>query len=633
MKKIFQLLLCLCVSAICKAGNGDYSIAKIAPGLMKDANVIKRYEEIKFEVVSVNKARTYKKVAYTILNEKGDEFAEIVALYGKLNNQPSIEATLYDAMGVKVKSLKKSDIKDMSATDDNSLVDDNRLKAFNFYYKSYPYTVEYEIEQDQYYTMFFPRWVPVAKEMMSVQYSSFSVILPADLHFRYKAFNYTAEPVKSNVDNKQVFTWKLQDFNAVKKEPYAPYWLELLPCVYTGPSEFAIQGYQGNMNSWQDFGKFVYALKKDRDALPADIKTKVHELTDGIADPRKKVTVLYDFLQKNTHYISVQLGIGSWQPFEATYVASKRYGDCKALSNYMFSLLKEAGVPSCYALVVAESNYFLSDFPSSQFNHVILCVPLAKDTIWLECTNQTKAPGYMGGFTGGHYSLLVNEDGGTLVKTPGYKMNDNLQVRRISATVDGTGNTEIHENGQYQAIQSEDLHNLINYFAKDKQLEKLMEEFDLPQYDVVSFNYKEDKSLIPVVYEDVQLSAIGYASVTGKRLFVVPNILSKLQGKPATDETRKYDLVLDLEYKDIDTVEIKIPDGYVPESVPQPQQITTKFGKYTSTVKVDGNKIYYYRSMERNSGRFAPAGYNEFVQFYEQIYKADRSKVVMVKAN
>ncbi|MBV4358430.1 DUF3857 domain-containing protein [Pinibacter aurantiacus] len=633
MKRTFQLLLCLCVSAICKAGNGDYSIAKITPALMKEANVIKRYEEIKFEVLNVNKARTYKKVAYTILNEKGDESAEIVEMYDKLSNQPSIEATLYDAMGVKVKSLKRSDIKDMSATDDNNLIDDNRLKAFNFYCKNYPYTVEYEVEQDQYYTMFFPGWIPVEKEMMSVQYSSFSVILPADLHFRYKASNGAGEPVKTTVDNKQVFTWKLQDFNAIKREPYAPYWLELVPCVYMAPSEFAIQGYQGNMNSWQDFGKFVYALKKDRDALPAEVKAKVHELTDNIADTHKKVALLYDFMQKNTRYISVQLGIGGWQPFDATYVATKRYGDCKALSNYMFSLLKEAGIPSCYALVKAKNNSFVADFPSSQFNHAILCVPLAKDTMWLECTSQTEAPGYMGDFTGGHYSLLINEAGGTLVKVPGYKMNDNLQVRKTFATVDATGNTEVHENGQYKAIQQEDLHNLINYNAKDKQLERLKSQFDLPQYDVVSFSYKEEKSRIPVINEDVQLNAIGYASVTGKRLFIMPNILSKSSSKPTAADARKYDLVLDLEYKDVDTVEIKIPDGYIPESVPQPQQIATKFGKYTSSVKIEGNKIYYYRSMERISGRFTAAAYNEFVQFYEQIYKADRSKVVMVKAN
>jgi hypothetical protein len=481
--------------------------------------------------------------------------------------------------------------------------------------------------------MFFPKWVPVERDMMSVQYSSFSVILPADLHFRYKALNFSGEPVKSTADNKQVYTWKLQDFNAIKKEPYAPYWHELIPCVYTAPSEFAIQGYQGNMSSWQDFGKFVYALKKDRDALPADIKAKVHELTDNVTDPHKKVAVLYDFMQKNTRYISVQLGIGGWQPFDAAYVATKRYGDCKALSNYMFSLLKEAGIQSCYALVKAESKFFVSDFPCSQFNHAILCVPLAKDTMWLECTSQTAAPGYMGSFTGGHYSLLINEAGGLLVKVPGYKMNDNLQVRKTFATVDVSGTTSIRETGLYKGEQQEDLHNLINYYAKDKQLEKLKSQFDLPQYDIVSFKYNEDKSVVPVINEEVELSAAGYASVTGKRLFIMPNMLSKMQGKPTPDDERKYDLSLEIEYKDVDSVEIKIPEGYTPEAVPQPQQIATKFGKYTSSVKIEGNTIYYYRTMERLSGRFPPAAYNEFVQFYEQIYKADRAKVVMVKNN
>ena len=79
--------------------------------------------------------------------------------------------------------------------------------------------------------------------------------------------------------------------------------------------------------------------------LPEDIKKKVHELTDHLKDPREKINVLYDFLQKNTHYISIQLGIGGWQPFPADYVAAKRYGDCKALSNYMIAWSNDPMIP------------------------------------------------------------------------------------------------------------------------------------------------------------------------------------------------------------------------------------------------------------------------------------------------
>jgi hypothetical protein len=82
--------------------------------------------------------------------------------------------------------------------------------------------------------------------------------------------------------------------------------------------------------------------------LPEETKNKVHELTDKLQDKNEKIKVLYDFLQKNTHYIIMQLGIGGWQPLEASYVSIKKYGDCKALSNFMIALLKEAGITAKY---------------------------------------------------------------------------------------------------------------------------------------------------------------------------------------------------------------------------------------------------------------------------------------------
>ncbi|MES1220219.1 MAG: DUF3858 domain-containing protein, partial [Bacteroidota bacterium] len=339
------------------------------------------------------------------------------------------------------------------------------------------------------------------------------------------------------------------------------------------------------------------------------------------------------YLQKNTRYVSIQLGIGGWQPYDAKYVASKGYGDCKALSNYMFSLLKEAGIPAYYTVIKAgdDERDIYTEFPSSQFNHVIVCVPLNKDTVWLECTDQNKPTGYMGSFTGNRHALLITENGGKLVRTPKYGLNENLQVRHVKAKLDEEGTLQMTTNSLYEAEQQDDVNDVINYLSKEKVKEYLHRHFDFGTYDITAFDYKQNKGDLPSVDEQLGIAVSNYATITGKRLFVTPNVMTKSKLRLAENENRKYDIVLNYEYRDIDSVEIELPAGYEPETKPQDVSLSGKFGKYNSSVKLSGNKLYYYRHMEQYGGRYPAKDYADFVKYFEAVYKADHARVVLVK--
>ena len=114
-------------------------------------------------------------------------------------------------------------------------------------------------------------------------------------------------------------------------------------------------------------------------------------------------------------------------------------------------------------------------------------------------------------------------------------------------------------------------------------------------------------------------------------MFINPNILSKTHIKLSANSSRIYDVDLSTEYRIIDSVEINIPAGYQPESIPGDVKIESKFGKYNSFVKLKDDKIIYYRKMERYSGRFPAVVYNELVSFYDKVYHADYNKIVLVK--
>jgi hypothetical protein len=615
------------------AGDGNYPVSAIPAGLLKNANVVKRFEEYKFTLKSTSRANLYHHYILTVLNEKGDKFAQATAGYDRLQSIDYIDGNLYDADGKKIKSLKKTEIKDYSGTGEGTLADDNRIKFHSFFYKVYPYTVEYEVSLDFNYTMFFPVWIPVNDEFVAVEYSKMQVVCPANYILRYKSFNYPQEPVTVSEKSGKSYAWEVRKLPATENEYASPHRTEITPCVYLGPTLFEVQGYSGDMESWQDFGKFIYALKSNRDQLPDNIKQTVHQLTDGITDPKQKIAKLYKFMQDNTRYISIQLGIGGWQPFDAAYVATHKYGDCKALTNYMYSLLKEAGIRSNYTLIKAGrgNNFFVKDFPSSQFNHVILSVPLKQDTVWLECTNQILPSGYLSGFTSDRYALAVDENGGKLVRTPNYGLKDNLEIRRTRAGLQDDGSIKMEVITDYKAVQQDDLFGKIHSLSKEKVMDGLKEEIDLPQYDVLKYDYKISTSDLPVVTETLQLTAENYAQVTGKRLFIAPNILTKTHRKLIPDDSRKYDVQLSFAFTDIDTTEITLPPGYQPEALPAPVSIDTKFGRFSSSVKVERDKIIYYRRLENFSGRFPPTAYNDLVKFRETVYKADRAKAVFVK--
>jgi hypothetical protein len=613
----------------------DLAVKHIPDSILKGADAVKRYEQTIFKVESLSKTVEYNKVAYTILNSNADNLAILQKQYDKMHEINTFNATLYDATGKKIRSVKRSEVKDESAVSSISIMEDSREKSFGFFYKDYPYTIEFETEVESKNTMFFTNWCPLAMPRLGVQQSSFVVECPQDYDLRFKLLSGVKEPVTTQTGNKKMYSWEVKNLKPLRREPYSSSWYSIVPTVITTPQKFVVEGYAGDMSSWESFGDFNKALNAGRDKLPDDIKEAVKKIVVPLSTDNEKIAALYKYLQQNTRYVSVQLGIGGWQSFEASYVAKNKFGDCKALSNYMVALLKEAGITAYYSVIKAgsEPNYrwFLPEFTNNYFNHIIVCVPNRGDTIWLECTDQYQYPGYMGDFTDNRYALLVTPEGGKLVKTPKYGLEENIQVRKINADLTSEGDLKIRANTMYQAQQQDQLQTILTRYPKEKLMEILKSGLDIPTYEIDKYEYKPIAGKLPVLEEYLEITAINYAQISGKRVFISPNIMGRSNFRPTADSQRLNPIRVDFESRDVDTAIINIPTGYAPENAIKDVVLKSAFGKYHAAVKLDGDKLIYTRTMEKYSGIFPASEYAEMVRFYEAVFKADRVKLVLVK--
>ena len=69
---------------------------------------------------------------------------------------------------------------------------------------------------------------------------------------------------------------------------------------------------------------------------------------------------------------------------------------------------------------------------------------------------------------------------------------------------------------------------------------------------------------------------------------------------------------------------------FYPEFLPESFKFNSHFGEYESSFSVSQGKVLYTRKLKMVKGEFPPETYNELIDFYKAINKADHVKIVFV---
>jgi len=628
--KMKQLLIFFSLFAFVKVnGQVNYPVSDIPDSLKTGVEAVVRNSSETF-IQQDERNGTYKKTyVVTILNEKGKSNSDLYIGEDDFFELSNFSGEAYDAAGKVIKKISKKDLTTTAISE--NLASSAKTTFYKYYSPVYPYTVKYEYELKlKNGILIYPSFDPVPGYDVSLEKATYTLQIPANLKLRYKAKGTGIQPeVKSSSIN--AYTFELSGVKAISYERWAPV-EELFPVVYLSPDTFCVANACGSMTNWETYGQWCAELLKGRDQLPQKIIDKIKELTQNVTDPREKVKILYDYLQKTTRYVSIQLGIGGWQPMKAEEVARTGFGDCKALSNYMKSLLEAVDIPSYYTVINSKKKRFFIDFPSfGQADHVILMVPLKSDTIFLECTSQQTPFGYISSLAG-HDALAIGNNNVFFYTLPDYpphanEASNNLQIQ---VDADGTGHLTVHSTFANREFEMP-YFSLKNADARETN-DILASLLRVHKPAISQFHKEELLDAPPRLDLFFTADCEDFVTQTGTRMFIPINPSKTGVKDLLTGSTRKYDIVLDASKFQKDTVTIRIPDGYSIETQPKAAEIESPYGYFKSDITQKDGQIIYTQTLEIKKGKYPAAEFDEMKKFYNRI-DAQQSGRIGLKKN
>ncbi|HWI91173.1 MAG TPA: DUF3857 domain-containing protein [Flavisolibacter sp.] len=605
-----------------------YNSANIADSLKENANAVLRLDEAKLDVISASKYVLQVHQVVTVLNSEGASYLRHSLGFDKFYNIGDVAITVYNALGLPVKKYSKKDFEVQAAYDGFSLATDDKVMRLVTPAPSYPCTIDvlYEIKAYSYIEL--PDWY-INASGTSTELFRYIVTVADALGIRYHSANFDLVPSIQTDANKKVYTWEARNIKAEKTQLGGFKSSSYFRRIEVAPNFFEYDGNGGNFSSWKDFGKWNFALYQDK-SLSEDRKRQINALVANYSNTKDKVAALYDYLKTNVRYVSIQFGIGGYKPFPVKFVDEKKYGDCKALTNYMRYLLDAAGIKSYPALINAGNESPPADpkFPSSPFNHVILCVPNKADTIWLECTSNNLAAGFLGTFTENKNALVLTENGGVLTRTPSSKADNNLLEEY----------TEIHVNEQGGAkavskiFSTGDIaqeFNEINKMDADDQKEIFVNHLDYKAGDIFEISPHRDSANRNAMQFNFEFER-WYAFKAGSKYFF-PQKLNRIFFEDMKDEKRTIDYLFDYPYQKTDTTVIYLPKEFVTEELPMQQEIRTGFADYKKQIVAAPGKITIVTSLSLKQHVIPAEQYKTVQAFFAKVKESEEQNVVVKK--
>ncbi len=540
------------------------------------------------------------------------------------------EAEIHDIGGKRLAALKKRDIQ-QSTVSYSAIYDEHKTRFYHLSYPKLPYIITRTKEYKLNSAFFWPDWDP--QRMAPVDEATLTVISHPNLPFEFRHVGDIEPPqITADADGRQSHSWRVTNVPAYLREfreaPEASFEIGLK----FKPKRFNLDGFVGENEDWRSFGQWAHRLFADRISLES--RPPILAEVEKISEPLEKIRTLYRYLQKETRYVQIYLGIDGWRPHHVEDVHRSLYGDCKDLSVYFIALLRKAGIPAWPALALTrDAGWVDADFPGNQFNHCIAVVPMESDTLWVECTSDVNAVNDLPQNIEGINALLVTPDGGALIRSPESSAEANRGRFSAVAILDHDRSLQIQGKAEWTGNLAINLRRELKGLSLPEQEKWLKRRLSSSSSEISVSGLEFDGLNEPDSPLSLNLEAklAFFARKAGSRFIFQPRFFHRIIFDGETPDERSKPLLNPTRFVFDDSIKFVLPEEFCASVDAKSDSIKSEFGGFNSQIIPASEGAVWKSRYDLRTRNVALDKYEEYYHFMKEVKAKAETKIVLQK--
>lgn len=566
-----------------------------------------------------------------ILNSKGrEEFGEIRIKYDDTYEIVDVNLARIITPEGKVSRVSKKYFKDITPWSGLPEYSNSKMKIISFPRIEEGSIIEYKITKHSIKLLaksdFFMKCYLQTSEPMLLQ--TYAVTFPWDRKVHIKLLR-GAQEIKVQdpriiVDsNRKTIKWEIRNVPEALQEEDMPPWDEVIPQIWISSFE-----------SWTEIYDWWATTYREKIKPDKAIVDKAIELIRDKGTEREKAKAIYEWAITNIRYVALEYGEGGFEPHRVSEVFKNRYGDCKDQTCLLISMLRQAGIEACPALIGTYTAPFASDIPMLQFNHCIGVAKIDNEYVFLDPISETCPFGYLPASDQGQTTMVFLDSAYRFMKTPLFEPDINRESREMRILVNRDGSIEVEKKGVHMGEKGVRFKHWLKGIDPTKRKESLEEEVS--------------QSCSGSILRDCIISGLDdlSAPLTVTEKFYVPNWLhdigdGKLTLKLPTvvidvagtgKEERRYPIRCEYTKSKEYSIEVILPEGYKPLFLPGDLDLKTPYSSFSYCIEGQDNTMKIHISWRQDTTTIPLEAYREYKQFSEKINRKLNEELVLVRS-